>query len=57
MKELEEYLELLRNRLITYQKYDLNEDNKVYWRGVLSATQTHIEELEPIVNELTKIEL
>ena len=59
MKDLEEYLEVLKSRLERYLELRKSEKgrSKSFWNGVLSATQTHIEELEPIVNELTKIEL
>ena len=57
MKDLEEYLEALKQRERTYQTLAIAEINKTYWSGLLSATRTIIEELEPIVYELTKIEL
>ena len=59
MKDLEEYLNELKSRLERYLELRKSEKghSKSFWTGMITELNRNIEELEPIVNELTRKEL
>ena len=59
MKDLENHLNELKSRLERYLEHiDFEKGrSKSFWNGMITELNRNIEELEPIVNELTRKEL